>query len=100
MGKPFKMHYNRSKKVTVEKEYKMTFDHVPKIQEPSRETMYSFNKNMNVPSELWTGDVHMDSRINTNVNKSGKPYCLDIDYTGKSSYTRHVTPKALIFTRD
>jgi hypothetical protein len=99
MGKPFKMQYTRSKKVTVEKEYKMTFDHRSKVPEPSRETMSSFTKNMNVPSDLWDGDVYMNTRIHTKVNKSGTPYCI-VESTGESSYTMRVTPRALIFTRD
>ena len=124
MGKPFKIQYNRSKKVKVEKkEEKMTYDHISRFPEPSQGTMANFNKNMNIPSELWEGDVYMNTQIHTKVNKSGKPYCpvevpiLSVRRCRRGCgttilklahalevpaevYTMRVTPRALIFTRD
>ena len=99
MGKPFKIQYNRSKKVKVEKkEEKKTYDHISRFPEPSQGTMATFNKNMNIPSELWEGDVYMNTQIHTKVNKSGKPYC-PVEVPAEV-YTMRVTPRALIFTRD
>ena len=61
MGKPFKIQYNRPKKVKVVKEVKMTYDHISKFPEPSQGTMAEFNKNMNSPSDLWDGSVSMNT---------------------------------------
>ena len=102
MGRPFKIQYNRSKKVkVVSKEKKVTYDHISRFPEPSPGTMAEFNKNMNSPSDLWDGSVSMYTSIQSKINKSGKPYAsINIDSTGECTYTRHVTSSSLIFTRD
>ena len=102
MGRPFKIQYNnRPKKVNVVKEVKMTYDHISRFPEPSQETMATFNKHMNSPSDLWDGSVSMNGPLKSYINKSGKPYdSINIDSTGKCTYTMHVTSSSLIFTRD
>ena len=101
MGRPFKIQYNRPKKVKVVKEVKMTYDHISRFPEPSQGTMVEFNKNMNSPSDLWDGSASMNTSFKSHINKSGKSYdSINIDSTGKCTYTMHVTSSSLIFTRD
>ena len=103
MGRPFKIQYNRSKKVKEKEkeEKKTTYDHISRFPEPSQGTMAEFNKNMNSPSDLWDGSVSMNGAFKSHINKSGKPYSsINIDSTGTSTYTMRVIASSLIFTRD